>query len=97
MTLEGDPGFGIERVIVAGVGTHAIKVGPGAVEPVVDDILQGELDVALRPEGRTARLVERQVVRLEDKAIAARRTGRLPEYSTGSLLPPMAKYWTSAP
>src|SRR5882724_1795489 len=53
--LEVDPGFEIEGVVVA-------RIAAGAVETVVERVLQRDLHVAARPEAGPSRLVEREIV-----------------------------------
>src|ERR1035437_4325335 len=73
--LKRDPGFEIEGVVVTGAPACTVDVGFGAVKVVVDGVLERDFDVAPRPERRPARLVEGEIIRLQDEAIALGRSG----------------------
>ena len=74
MGSESDPGFQIKRVVAGRVRSGPVVVVAGPVEAVVHGVLERELDVAAGPEGRSAVLVEGQVIRLENEAVARRGT-----------------------
>src|SRR5579885_302124 len=79
---EGDPGEGEDGVVVMRVAAGTVEIHLPAIEALVIDVLQAELHIEPRPEGRAA-VIERDVIELADPAAAVRAAGSGPGVQRG--------------
>jgi hypothetical protein len=70
--LERGPEINQQRVIVAGVGSHVVEIGRGAVELVVGDVLHADPAIEPRPYLRSIVLAEELTGDLGDEPVAVR-------------------------